>query len=98
MFKGTFSRDLPCCNYLGMRKVDGHEHTTVFIKIVVNLWNISNFESLGVDIRFDNKVQILVQDRLGEGLDTILQFDEMVLETQKVIYGSITSNLTKIQL
>ena len=59
-----------------MRSVDGLEHTAAFIKIVVNCWKILNVKSIGVDFRFNNKLQAVVQDRLDERLNTILQFRE----------------------
>ena len=45
-------------NHLGMRNVDGREHTAAFIKIVVNWWKIVNVKSTGVDVRFNNKLQL----------------------------------------
>ena len=66
-------------NHPGMRNVDGREHTAAFIKIVVNLWKILNVKSIGVDVRFNNKLQAVVQDPLDERLNTILQFGEMAL-------------------
>ena len=63
-----------------MRNVDGREHTAVFIKILVNWWKISNVKSIGVDVRFNNKLQAVVQDPLDERLNTILQFGEMALQ------------------
>ena len=51
-------------NYPGMRNVDGHEHTAAFIRIVVNWWKILSGKGTGVDIRFNNKLQAVVQDPL----------------------------------
>ena len=53
----------------GMRNVDGREHTAAFIKIVVNWWKILNVKSIGVDVRFNNKLQAVVQDPLDERLN-----------------------------
>ena len=63
-----------------MRNVDGREHTAALIKIVVNWWKILNVKSIGVDVRFNNKLQAVVQDPLDEMLNTILQFGEMALQ------------------
>ena len=63
-----------------MRNVDGREYTAAFIKIVVNWWKILNVKSIGVDVRFNNKLQAVVQDPLEERLNTILQFGEMALQ------------------
>ena len=51
-------------NHLGMRNVDGHEHTAAFIKIVLNWWKILSGKGTGTDIRFNNKLQAVVQDPL----------------------------------
>ena len=67
-------------NHPRMRNVEGREHTAAFIKIVVNWWKISNVKSIGVDVRFNNKLQAVVQDPLDERLNTILQFGEMALQ------------------
>ena len=63
-----------------MRNVDGREHTAAFIKIVVNWWKILNVKSIGVDVRFNNKLQVVVQDPLDERLNAILQFGEIPLQ------------------
>ena len=67
-------------NHPGIRNVGGREHTAVFIRVVVNWWNILNVKSIGVDVRFNNKLQAVVQDPLEERLNTILQFGEMALQ------------------
>ena len=67
-------------NHPGMRNVDGRGYTAAFIKIVVNWWKILNIKSRSVDVRFNNKLQAVVQDHLGERLNTILQFGEMALQ------------------
>ena len=67
-------------NHPGMRNIDGHEHMAAFIKIVVNWRKILNVMSIGVDVRFNNKLQAVVQDPLEERLNTILQFGEMSLQ------------------
>ena len=69
-------------NHRNMRNVDGSEHTAAFIRIVVNWWNILNVKSIGVDVRFNNKLQAVVQDPLDERLNTILQFGEMALQVK----------------
>ena len=51
-------------NHPGMRNVDGHEDTAAFIKIVVNWWKILSGKGIGADIRFNNKLQAVVQDPL----------------------------------
>ena len=81
----------------GMRNVDGREHTAAFIKIVVNWWKILNVKSIGVDVRFNNKLQAVVQDPLDEMLNTILQFGEMALQ-MKGVKESATNSLTEILL
>ena len=63
-----------------MRNVDGREHTAAFVKIVVNWWKILNVKSIGVDIRFNNKSQAVVQEPLDERLKVILQFGKMALQ------------------
>ena len=55
-----------------MRNIDGHEHMAAFIKIVINWWKMLNVMSIGVDVRFNNKLQAVVQDPLEERLNTIL--------------------------
>ena len=80
-----------------MRNVDGREHTAAFIKIVVNWWKILNVKSIGVDVRFNNKLQAVVQDPLDEMLNTILQFGEMVLQ-MKGVKESATNSLPEILL
>ena len=42
--------------------------------------DIINVKSIGVDVRFNNKLQAVVQDPLDERLNTILQFGEMALQ------------------
>ena len=64
----------------GMRKVDGREHTAAFVKIIVNWWKILNVKSIGVDVRFNNKLQAVVQEPLDERLKVILQFGKMALQ------------------
>ena len=49
-------------------------------KIVVNWWKILNVKSIGVDIRFNNKSQAVVQEPLDERLKVILQFGKMALQ------------------
>ena len=63
-----------------MRNVDGREHTAAFVKIVVNWWKILNVKSIGVDIRFNNKSQAVVQEPLDGRLKVILQFGKMALQ------------------
>ena len=63
-----------------MRNVDGREHTAAFIKIIVNWWKILNVKSIGVDVRFNNKSQAVVQEPLDERLKVILQFGKMALQ------------------
>ena len=63
-----------------MRKVDGREHTAAFVKIIVNWWKILNVKSIGVDVRFNNKSQAVVQEPLDERLKVILQFGKMALQ------------------
>ena len=63
-----------------MRNVGGREHTAAFVKIVVNWWKILNVKSIGVDIRFNNKSQAVVQEPLDERLKVILQFGKMALQ------------------
>ena len=63
-----------------MRNVDGREHTAAFVKIIVNWWKILNVKSIGVDIRFNNKSQAVVQEPLDERLKVILQFGKMALQ------------------
>ena len=67
-------------NHRGMRNVDGREHTTAFIKIVVNCWKILNVKNKGVDVRFSNKLQAVLQDPLDERLNIILQSGKMALQ------------------
>ena len=54
-----------------MRNVDGREQTAAFIKIVVNWWKILNVKSIGVEVRFNNKLQAVVQERLNKHDSTI---------------------------
>ena len=63
-----------------MRNVDGREHTATFIKTVVNWSKILNVKSIGVDVRFNNKLQAVVQDPYDRRLNTILQFGEIALQ------------------
>ena len=42
--------------------------------------DIINIKIIGVDVRFNNKLQAVVQDPLDERLNTILQFGEMALQ------------------
>ena len=63
-----------------MKNVDGQEHMAALIKIVVNWWKILNVKSVGVDVRFNNKLQAVAQDPLDERLNTILQFGEIALQ------------------
>ena len=63
-----------------MKNVDGQEHMAALIKIVVNWWKILNVKSVGVDVRFNNKLQAVSQDPLDERLNTILQFGEIALQ------------------
>ena len=65
-----------------MRNVDEREHTATFIKIVVNWRKILNFKSIGADVRFNNKLHVVVQDPLEEQLNTILQFGERALKPE----------------
>ena len=55
-------------NHSGMGNVDGREHTAAFIKIVVNWWKMLNVKSMSVDVRFNNKLEAVVQDPLDERL------------------------------
>ena len=81
LLKGVLRRDLHCYhNHPGMKNVDGQEHTAALIKIVVNWWKILNVKSVGVDVRFNNKLQAVAQDPLDERLNTILQFGEIALQ------------------
>ena len=41
---------------------------------------MSNGKSIGIDLRFKNKLQAVVQDPLDERLNTILQFGKMTLQ------------------
>ena len=58
-------------NHPSMRNVDGREQTAAFIKIVVNWWKILNVKSIGVEVRFNNKLQAVVQERLNKHDSTI---------------------------
>ena len=42
--------------------------------------DIKCFKSVGVDVRFNDKLQAVVQDLLYERFNTILQFGEMALQ------------------
>ena len=63
-----------------MRNIDGRERTAAFIKIVVNWCKILNVKNIDDDVRFNNKLQAVVQDPLDERLNTILRFSEMALQ------------------
>ena len=39
-----------------------------------------NVSCIGVDVRFNNKLQAVVQDPLDKRLNTILEFGEMALQ------------------
>ena len=67
-------------NHPVMRNIDGRERKAAFIKIVVNWCKILNVKNIGVDVRFNNKLQAVVQDPLDERLNTILRFSEMALQ------------------
>ena len=67
-------------NHPVIRNIDGRERKAAFIKIVVNWCKILNVKNIGVDVRFNNKLQAVVQDPLDERLNTILQFSEMALQ------------------
>ena len=45
-----------------------------FIKIVVNWWKILNFKGIGIDVRFNNKLQVVLQGRHDKRLHTTVQF------------------------
>ena len=45
-----------------MRNFDEHEHAAAVIRTVVNWWNMWNVKSIGVDVRFNSKLQAAVQD------------------------------------
>ena len=57
-----------------MRNIDGRDHTSILIKVLVNRWRILSVKSVGVDLTFKT---ILVQDHPDERLNTILQFGDM---------------------
>ena len=59
--------------------------------------DIINAKSIGVDVRFNNKLQTVVQDPLDERLNAILQFSEMALQ-MKVVKESATNSLPEILL
>ena len=44
------------------------------------LEDIINIKIIGVDVRFNNKLQAVVQGPLDKRLNTILQFGEMALQ------------------
>ena len=92
-----FREEAAIINHPGMRNADGREYTAAFIKIVVNWWKILNVKSIGVDVRFNNKLQAVVQDPLDEMLNTILQFGEMALQ-MKGVKESATNSLPEILL
>ena len=54
-------------NHPDMRNADGREQTAAFIKIVVNWWKILNVTSIGVDVRFSNKLQAVYKTLLTKG-------------------------------
>ena len=54
-------------NHSGMRNVDGREHTAAFVKVVVNWWKIVNVKSIGVHVRFNNKLQLWCKTLLTKG-------------------------------
>ena len=56
------------------------KHTAAFIKIIVNWWKELNVKSIGVVVRFNNKLQAVVQDTLDEKLNKILQFCDKTLQ------------------
>ena len=66
--------------------------------MLVNWWNILNVKSLGVDARFMNKLQAVVQGPLDEQLN--IQFYNLVKWhcKQRVVKESVTMSLPKIQL
>ena len=41
---------------------------------------VLHFKSIGADVRFNNKLQAVVQDPLDERLNAILQFGKMALQ------------------
>ena len=45
-----------------------------------NWWKILNIISIDVDVRLDNKLQAVVQDRRYKLLNKILQFGEIALQ------------------
>ena len=47
------------------------------MQYIVNWWKILNVNSIGVDVRFNNKLQAVTKDPLDERLNMILQFGEM---------------------
>ena len=66
LFKGILRR-VHCYHHPGMRNVDGREHTAAFIKIVVNWWKIVNVKSIGIHVRFNNKLQLWYKSLLTKG-------------------------------
>ena len=83
-------------NHPGMRNVNGCKHTAAFIKIVVNWWKVLNVKSIGVDVRFNNNLQAVVQDPLDERLNSILQFGEMVLKMM-ILQMNCSGNTSHMQ-
>ena len=65
-----------------MRHVDGRKEKAAFVKIVVSWLKILNVNCIGVDVRFNNKLQAAVQDPLDKRLNTILQFGETALQVK----------------
>ena len=84
-------------NHLGMRHVDGREETAAFIKIAISWLKILNVNCIGIDVRFNNKLQAVVQDPLDKRLRTILQFGEMALQ-MKCGQGKRNKQFTQILL
>ena len=82
-------------NDSGMKNVDGCEHTAAFIRIVVNWWKKLNIKSIDVGVRFNKKLQAVVQDPLDEKLNTILQFGEMALQ-MKAGHGNRYKQFTRV--
>ena len=75
-----FREEAAIISHPGMRNVDGREYTAAFIKIVVNWRKILNVKSIDADVRFNNKLQAVVQELLDKRLNAIPQFGEMALQ------------------
>ena len=73
-----------------MRHVDGREETAAFIKIAVSWLKILNVNCIGVDVRFNNKLQAAVQDPFDKRLNTILQLGEMALQMKCGVFKQFT--------